>query len=273
VDATLNFEKEYFGDPERIALAKRSAHLWSLLKNDRRFAFQGRIVLLSEPSDDVVEQMVALAKLQGGSVCNYFPKSKAQQTIAELRDHGLETVEHVQLRGARSSLEASQKALESYVMPEDLTIMTIDDTTPSSLLQEVVEMSENCGVTSVPGWVMRGTGPKGVFLVAQNHAGEPVACAASFMCHPQSSSHADDAFWGMLATREDRRGQRIAFLLGAKAIIHMWDVHKARGFITGVSAENPSSMALCRKLGLSETEWQYISCVDKEIFARGSITK
>lgn len=269
----MNIETEYFGDPERIALAKRSAHLWTLLKDDRRFAFQGRIVLLSEPGADMVEHMVALAKLQGGSVCNYFPESKAPQAIAELRDHGLEIAEHVHLRGDRSSLDASHKALESYAMPEDLTVMAIDETTPSSLVEEVVEMSECCGVTSVPGWVMRGAGPKGVFLVAQNPAGEPVACAASFMCHPQSSSHADDAFWGMLATREDRRGQRIAFLLGAMAIIHMWDVHKARGFITGVSAENPSSMALCRKLGLSETGWQYISCVDKAIFARASITK
>jgi hypothetical protein len=37
----------------------------------------------------------------------------------------------------------------------------------------------------------------------------------------------------MLATREDRRGQRIALLLGAQAIIHMWEQHGARGFMTG----------------------------------------
>ncbi|MEP0940248.1 MAG: GNAT family N-acetyltransferase [Rhizobiaceae bacterium] len=269
----MKYENEYFGDSEKIALAKRSAHLWSLLKEDSRFAFQGRIVLLSEPGEDMVETMVAMAKLQGGAVCNYFPIDKAKQTITELQAHGLETVEHVHLRGDKSSLEASLKALDSYVLPEDLTITSFDETTPSGLVEEVVEMSERCGVTSVPGWVMRGAGPKGVYLVAQNQDGEPVACAASFMCHPESSSHADDAFWGMLATREDRRGQRIAFLLGAQAIVHMWNEHNARGFITGVSAENPSSMALCKKLGLSETEWQYISCVDKTIFARSSITK
>ena len=170
-------------------------------------------------------------------------------------------------------MDAGYKALVDYAMPEDISVIAIDESTPPAFVEQVVVMSESCGVTSVPGWVMRGTGPRGIFLVAKDSAGEPVACAASYMCHPESSSHAEDAFWGMLATRADRRGQRIAFLLGARAIIHMWDEHKARGFITGVSAGNPASMALCKKLGLTETGWQYISCVDSSIFARASITK
>lgn len=93
------------------------------------------------------------------------------------------------------------------------------------------------------------------------------------MCHAKGSAKAKDAFWGMLATRPGRRGQKIAFLLGAKAIIHMWEKYEARAFITGVSAENPSSLALCTKLGLSETGNCYISCIDETVFAGASITK
>ena len=269
----MKFDDEYFGDPERIALAKRSASLWKLLKEDPRFAFQGRIVVLSEPSDDMVEIMVDLAKLQGGSVCNYFPEQDAERTISELEDRGLRVVEHVHLRGDQTCLDASHAALATYALPEDISVIAIDETTSSEFVGEVAEMSESCGVMPAPGWVMRGNGPAGILLVAKNALGEPVACAGSFMCHPKGSSRATDAFWGMLATRPDRRGQRIAFLLGAKAIIHMWDAHNARGFITGVSAQNPSSMALCKKIGLSETGWCYISCIDETLFASASITK
>ena len=92
------------------------------------------------------------------------------------------------------------------------------------------------------------------------------------MLHHPASRRATDVFWGMLATREDRRGQRIALLLGAQAIVHMWEKHGARGFMTGVRADNASSQALCNKLGVGATEWIYASCMDREQFA-GAITK
>jgi hypothetical protein len=93
------------------------------------------------------------------------------------------------------------------------------------------------------------------------------------MIHHPSSPRARDAFWGMLATRDDRRGERIALLLGAQAIIHMWERHGARGFMTGVRADNAPSQALCNKLGVRATDWIYASCTDKEMFGGASITK
>jgi len=42
---------------------------------------------------------------------------------------------------------------------------------------------------------------------------------------------------------------------GAQAIIHMWESHGARGFMTGIRADNSSSQALCNKLGVRATEW------------------
>jgi RimJ/RimL family protein N-acetyltransferase len=77
----------------------------------------------------------------------------------------------------------------------------------------------------------------------------------------------------MLATREDRRGQRIAFILGAQAIVHMWERHGARGFNTGVRADNAPSRTLCEKLGVCSTEWIYAQCIDRELFGGVSITK
>jgi hypothetical protein len=53
----------------------------------------------------------------------------------------------------------------------------------------------------------------------------------------------------------------------------MWERHGARGFMTGVRADNLSSQALCNKLGVGETEWIYASCMDRAQFGGKSITK
>ena len=53
----------------------------------------------------------------------------------------------------------------------------------------------------------------------------------------------------------------------------MWERHGARGFITGVRADNASSRMLCEKLGVCSTEWIYATCIDRALFGGGSITK
>jgi hypothetical protein len=125
----------------------------------------------------------------------------------------------------------------------------------------------------VPGSVMRGHACAGICLVATDQNGRAVATASSYMIHHPSSRRAKDAFWGMLATRNDRRGERVALLLGARAIVHMWERHGARGFMTGIRADNAPSRALCSKLGVGSTDWIYASCIDKEMFGGSAITR
>src|SRR5271169_829168 len=119
-------------------------------------------------------------------------------------------------------------------------------------------------VMPVPGSIMRGLARRGICLVATDQNQRPVATASSYMIHHPSSPRATDTFWGMMATREDRRGERIALLLGVEAIIHMWERHGARGFMTGVKADNAPSQALCNKLGVRATDWICASCIDQE---------
>jgi hypothetical protein len=157
--------------------------------------------------------------------------------------------------------------------PSDLKISVIDGETPRELIADIAELCQSCDVSPVPGSIMRGLVRNGICLVATDTSGRAVATASSYMAHHPASPHARDAFWGMLATREDRRGQKIALLLGAQAIVHMWERHGARGFMTGVRADNLSSQALCNKLGLRSTDRIYAWCTDKELFARPSVTK
>lgn len=264
---------EYFGSPDRIGLARRSASLWRLLRNNPRFAYYGRLVALSDPGEDAADVLLALAKLQGAAVAYFYPASAAGSLFAQLEERGLATDRHEHYWGGEAALAASHLALQTYPLPADLKISALGPDTPSELVREVAELCQSCDVMPVPGSVMRGQSRDGICLVATDRDGRPVASASSYMLHHPSSPRAKDVFWGMLATRNDRRGERIALLLGAQAIIHMWERHGARAFMTGVRADNPSSQALCNKLGVTASNWIYASCMDKEVFAGQSITK
>ena len=266
-------DDEFFGSPERIALSRRSANLWSLLRDNPRYAYYGRLVALSDPGQDAADILSAMARLQGAAVSYFYPVSAAESLFAQLEERGLATDRHEHFWGGETALAASRRAQEDFALPADLSISAIDEGTPRELVGEVAELCQSCDVMPVPGSIMRGQARKGICLVATDQNRRPVATASSYMIHHPSSPRAKDAFWGMLATREDRRGERIALLLGAQAIVHMWERHGARGFMTGVRADNSSSQALCNKLGVNATDWIYASCIDKEMFGGSSITK
>lgn len=266
-------DDEFFGSPDRIALARRSASLWSLLRDDPRYAYYGRLVALSDPGQDAADILFAMAKLQGAAVSYFYPASTAASLFAQLEERGLGTDRHEHFWGGEAALAASLKAQKDFALPPDLSVFAIDAGTPRELVGEVAELCQSCDVMPVPGSIMRGQTRNGICLVAADHDGRPVATASSYMIHHPSSPRAKDAFWGMLATREDRRGERIALILGAQAIVHMWERHGARGFMTGVRADNASSRALCNKLGVDATEWIYASCMDKAMFGESTVTK
>jgi Acetyltransferase (GNAT) family len=269
----MSTEDEFFGAPDRIALSRRSASLWSLLRDNPRYAYYGRLVALSDPGQDTADVLSAMAKLQGTAVCYFYPADAATSLFAQLKARGFTTDRHELFWGGESALAASRRAREDFALPPDLSISTIDADTPRELVRDVAQLCQSCDVMPVPAPCMRGKVRSGVCLVAIDLNGRPVATASSYMMHHPSSPRAKDVFWGMLATREDRRGEKIALLLGAQAITHMWEHHGARGFMTGVRADNSSSRAICNKLGVGTTEWIYAWCIDKELFGLSSVTK
>ena len=266
-------EGDFFGEPHRIAVSRRSAHLWRLLSDDPRYSYYGRLVTLAEPGPDAADVLCALARLQGAAASYYYPAARAADLFAELEARGLKTDHHELLRGSDQAFAAASEIERNQALPLDLSVRAIDADTPYELLAAVAALCLSCDVMPVPGAVMRGQVRKGVCLAAIDGSGRVVATASSYLNHHSASSHATDAFWGMLATRHDRRGEKIALLLGAKAIVHMWQTHGARGFVTGVRADNASSQAVCNKLGFRSTDWILAECMDKELFGAASLTK
>jgi hypothetical protein len=265
--------EEYFGDPGKVELMRRAASLYQLVQHDPRFAYYGRLVALSDPGEDTFTMMKSLARLQGAGVCYYFPKAAAEELYAKLESAGFKTDRHEHYWGGEKAFRASQRVLADVQMPGDITVQRLDDATPSSLVCEVAALLQSCDVMPVPGNFLRGRTRPGITMVAVDRSGNPVASASSFVIHHSTSSHATDVFWGMLATREDRRGQKIALQLGAMAIEHMWLNEGARGFMTGVRNDNHSSQALCNKLGVYDSDWIYASCLYEALLGSSSVTR
>lgn len=269
----MSSDEELFGDPGKVALMKRSAALWSLLKDDPAYSYYGRVVALSDHSRDTAAILCALASLQGAAVAYYFPKHSVDALFASLQARGYATDRHEHFRGGEKAYEASREILARHSLPGDLAVTVLDGRSEERLVSEVAALCQSCGVMPVPGAVMRGISRAGINIVAVDGAGDPVASASSFALHHPASPHAGDVFWGMLATREDRRGEKIALVLGAMAIVHMWQKEGARGFMTGVRQDNASSQALCHKLGVTDTEWVYAQCLDTGLLGGMSVTK
>jgi hypothetical protein len=269
----MHDEAELFGAESSISLMKRSTALWSLLKDSPRYAYYGRLVGLSDPGNDMADLLSSLARLQGAAVAYYVPKTHAEALFSDLEERGFSTDRHEHYWGGEAAYQASRSIISEYTLPADLTISVLDASSLRSFVAEVAELCQSCDVMPVPGTIMRGEARRGINLVASDTNGHPVGSASSFVMHHPSGPHPSDVFWGMLATREDRRGEKIALMLGAMAIVHMWENEGARGFMTGVRQDNASSQSLCSKVGVTDSDWIYAQCLDTGLLKSSAITK
>ena len=134
-------------------------------------------------------------------------------------------------------------------------------------------MSKGAGVLPALGSVMRGTGPRSVFIYAETSDAEVVAVGGACMAYHPESARADEAFWGMLATKETWRGNRLACWVGAQVILDMSEQFGARGFSSGVKPDKPSSQAMCSRLGVTQSDYVYAGAIDPEAFGEASVTR
>lgn len=216
---------------------------------------------LNGPTEDTAERMAALARIQGVGICYYCPKELDQALFSELAAQGLQTDRHEHYRGGSAAYSSANDIMKSRSLPADLKLVQLNRNSPKDLVGAVAELCAAQGVTPVPGSIMRGVSVPGIVIAALNSIGEPIASASSHQMLKHEFHRGTDVFWGALTTRPDRRGEGIALILGAMAIIHMWEVHGARGFISGVRHDNISSQKLCAKLGVIDTEWMMAQCI------------
>lgn len=266
-------EPHYFGNDDQQGMMRRAYALWRILRDDPLYSYYGRNVALAEYDGDAVDRVDALARLQGASSCFFVPLPQTQSFRDALEQRGYKTDRFENWRGQESALDASEKWLAERSLADDLTVVTIDADTPDETMAALDRVTASCGVLLPQSNAMRGLESASVCLLAMDGAGQPVASAASVATNHRDNPLAGEAWWGMLATREDRRGEGIAIVLGAMALQAMHRQHGFSAFYTGVRAGNGASESLCSKLGFSCGDYGAIAAIDAQQFAGGRITK
>ena len=264
---------ELFGNNEQRAMMKRGAALRQITKNDPRFSYYGRNVALTEYSSDAVELVSHLSLIQGASSCLYVQVDRSEEFKSAIDNLGFMTDQFELWQGGDTALAASENIVKKRKLPSDLEVVDIGPDTPGEIMAGLNEVTESCGVLLPLGSVMRGLDAPSVCKLAMDSDGVPVASAAAVAFNHPNGAHCKDVWWGMLATREDRRGEGIAIIMGAMAMLFMHQHHGFSNFTTGIRQGNEASERLCQKLGFSSGKYQLIAALDPKQFTGGRMTK
>lgn len=271
---TLDDKPELFGTADQQALLRRGRALAHMLGSDPRFGYYGRTVCLITRQDGSVEDLAALARVQGNSNISHVPTDEAAALAAELRNAGLIPIVYDKWDGTERVLRAAQEIASSISLPSDLTLVRLNRSTDPAVVASLAETALLSGVLPLCGEILRGIGHPAVCIGAIDASGTIVSCASSaLLTHPGHPTLAGQAWWGMLATRNEWRGQRLALVLGAHAILEMEQRHGIRNFMTGVEPGNAPSEAVCSRMGLAIDGYAVVGCADPASLQSGRMTK
>ncbi len=270
----MRFKDEFFGSEAQITVSKRARDLWKLCARDPRFSYNGRIVCVNgDLGLETTDVLIALARIQGSTTCKFFPRDQAKTTSEEIEASGLSSNLWDFYYGQETAYEAAKDILLKYQLPDDLRIIRLCPETPAKQVADLAGVAADCGVMVMAGRVMRGLDIEVVTLGAFDQSGTAVSSAWGYKCYHPESGFSENAFWGGLTCREDRRGQKIALILGAMSIVKLWEDFGVRGFCTGITPGNAPSVAVCKKLGVLPSDWVGLGVTDPNMFHGGRLTK
>lgn len=256
-------------------MARRGAQLYALLGADPRFAWYGRNVTLADYHSSDMDTFEALVRLQGATAGYFIRRDAEAEVRLAMEARGLRTdVLGFSLSSGTGSVEMAEAILAEGDLPADLEVVALGRESTDADLEDFAELALGQGVLPPPDAVLRGIARRGVAFVARERStGRAVGCAASFANFHPASPFADMCFWGMLATHPDRRGEKIALLLGARAMVAMRDRTGIAKFSTGVRDDNVASSRLCAKLGVLRSDYLIVIGMDPEAFTDERLTK
>lgn len=267
-------QEELFGTDDQQAILRRGGAMLDVLGHDARFGYYGRTVGLITPEDGTLDQLCGLATVQGAANYAAVPKSDVPGLIADLTARGMIPTHFAKWAGSEQALVRARQVVDGHALPADLTMIRLDETSPGALLVSLADLALASGVLPLHGAVLRGVLHPSVCLVAVDGAGRVVSvAAASAFARPAHPQFGAQAWWGMLTTHPDRRGQKLALILGAYAMLDMQARFGIEDFMTGVEPGNAPSEAVCARLGLQIVDHDIVSAADPRTLASGRITK
>ncbi|NKX44624.1 hypothetical protein [Roseicyclus persicicus] len=168
---------------------------------------------------------------------------------------------------------AAEAVAATRALPGDLDLMRVDATTPAEALRALDALTRACEVLSPLGAFLRGAERPSAFLFARDRTGAAVGAAGAVAAAHPDHPRARRAWWGMLATTPDRRGEGIAQVLGALSLLAIRDTRRVDEVFTGIREGNTASEAICTRLGLAPTDERDLIAVDLQVLGAGRITK
>lgn len=265
--------EEYFGTTQQQTLLRRGRAMFELLRHDPRYTYYGRTVGLADPEGGTVDILESLARLQGNSNCAILPNADLSFWWKEVEARGLKPVHYARWSGGAAAMQKASEIIDRHKLPDHLSVVRIDIDTKPEFLARLAELSLACSVLPPAGAALRGGDVRGLSLLAIDVDGRPVSCAAaaSYLHVDHSLSH--QCWWGMLATHPDHRGQRLALILGAMAMLEARDLLGFKEVFTGVEPGNAASEAVCAKLGLRPEDRSVLGVADPSLVPGGRMTK
>lgn len=256
-------------------MTRRGEALFRLIGDDPRFAWYGRTIILTEVGPDASSLIGDLALIQGAAACYPVTPQQAGGLHSDLQASGFKTdiFNFCILREGDDSVAKAEATLESVPLPDDLVVTRLGTGSPDADLEALAEVTLEAGVLPPPASVLRGKSRRSVILLVRNAAGEPIATAAGVQSFHRDSPLADVCWWGMLATRPARRGQKIGLHLGALAMVTMAREVGFRRFMTGIRSDNAPSLRLCEKLAVTPSGNEMVVAMDPLTFGESQLTK
>jgi hypothetical protein len=261
------------GSDAQVAVVRRAQAIHALLKDDPRFCYQSRTVSYVGYDDDAVNTTIHLVRLQGYSSIQFTPRKFGDQIKTEFAAAGLSPVQWEQYWGRETALDASREFLKTYETPQGLTLNQVTAETDDTTIRAICDVSLAQGVLPCPASAMRQQGPRGIYYYVTDPNGAVAAVGGGFMSYHPRGPRSDEAFWGMLATAPAWRGKRLACWLGAASVIALNQRFGAQGFSSGVKADNPSSQAMCSRLGITKSDYVYVGASDPTLMGSTPVTR
>jgi RimJ/RimL family protein N-acetyltransferase len=259
----------YFGSSDNQRIQRRAEAIWELVKDDPRYCCHGRAISLAEGFEDNIQLQASLSLLQGVGICDSVPSWHIEDRRSALEKLGLRVEQMEIFRGGTHTISSARSVVSERNLPEDLELIYLDERTSKTVFQKIDAFTQHHGASLPMKSFLLKTGTRSVCLAALDGDGNVVGTSAAGAHFNRNHARCDEAFWGMLATSEDRREQGIALLLGSLCMLAMNERHGFDKFFTCIKKGNTPSERLCAKLGLKPDDTSAVFSIDPDFFPDG----
>lgn len=263
----------YFGSDVQQRMQKIARDLSPLVQDNPDYGLEGRMWGIDAPVLSDVDRVAALARLQGATITHYVPKSRETQYAQSYAAQGLANDRSDQFMGGPACLETSAAFLDTFQLPDGYRLHHLSPATPDHILDGLDQTAASCGVLPPRTPVLFGEARKAAYFCLEAPDGGVAACAGACMRNHPDSRFAKTSWWGMLATRDQDRGQKLSLYLGALAARKMYETYGVEEFYTGVRSENAVSRHVCQTLGVYDSDYACLAVLDPDAFGDSGYTK